>query len=92
MPQKLVRERPNHTMTMPIHEVAVEVLREFQRPMTADEIYEAIVAKKLYTFKAQSPKSVLRSQLRRHCFNVSGPNQASHPKFKLLDDNRLALL
>ncbi len=79
-------------MTKSIHEVAAEVLAKSKAPMTADEIFDAIVAQNLYAFKAQSPKSVLRSQLRRHSANVAGTNQAKELVFQLHDDGRYSLL
>lgn len=79
-------------MPKPIHEVAADVLVQFKRPMTADEIYNAIVAGNLYAFKTQAAKSVVRSQLRRHSENITGPNQAAKASFKLLEDNRYTLL
>lgn len=60
---------------MTIAEAAREVLRRAERPMTVDEIYDAIIAAGLAEFKAAHPKSVLRNQIRRHCEGV--PHAAS---------------
>jgi hypothetical protein len=79
-------------MSKAIHEVAAEILAESKRPMTADEIYEIIAARDLYTFKAASPRSVLRSQLRRHSANIAGPNQAKDLKFKMSSDGQFTLI
>lgn len=79
-------------MKKAIHEVAAEILAEQNQPMTADEIYEVIASKNLYVFKAQSPRSVLRSQLRRHSANISSPNQAKDLKFNLSPDGKFSLI
>ena len=78
-------------MKKAIHEVAAEILAEHKKPMTADEIYEVIASQDLYEFKAQSPKSVLRSQLRRHSANITGPNQAKDQKFNMSADGQFTL-
>lgn len=45
----------------------VRVLEADNRAMTANEIYEAIVAGKLYEFNAKEPLGIVRNQLNRHC-------------------------
>ncbi|MDA7936809.1 winged helix-turn-helix domain-containing protein [bacterium] len=79
-------------MKKAIHEVAAEILSEHKKPMSADEIYEVIASRGLYEFKAKSPQSVLRSQLRRHSANVSGPNQAKDQKFNMSVDGQFSLI
>jgi hypothetical protein len=79
-------------MRKAIHQVAADILTQHQRPMTADEILNIVLSNGLYEFKAKSPKSVLRSQLRRHCSNISGPNQASSPLFHAHEDGRFSLI
>jgi hypothetical protein len=59
--------------------------------MTAEQIYEIMVAKGLYEFKAQSPRSVLRNQLRRHSSNVTGPHQAATSLFKMSPEGEFSL-
>ena len=78
-------------MKKSIHEVAVEVLTESKQPMTADEIFDVISARGLYVFKASSPRSVLRNQLRRHSANISGPNQAKDQRFNMSADGKFSL-
>lgn len=70
-------------MKKAIHEIAEEILAEYKKPMTADEIYDVIASRSLYDFKAKSPRSVLKNQLRRHAANVQGPNQAKTGVFEL---------
>ena len=38
--------------------------------MTTREIHEAIISKGLYTFHAQDPYGVVKSQIRRHCVGI----------------------
>ena len=79
-------------MNKAIHEVAAEVLAESKRPMSADEIYDIITSRNLYQFKAQSPRSVLRSQLRRHSSNISGAHQAKDQRFEMSADGKFSLI
>lgn len=79
-------------MPKSIHEVAADVLAEKKKPMTADEIFEVISSRNLYEFKAKSPRSVLRSQLRRHAANITGPNQAKDQKFNMSADGQFSLI
>lgn len=78
-------------MKKAMHEVAAEILAEKRKPMTAEEIYEAISSRGLYEFKAQNPKSVLRNQLRRHSANVNGAHQASKAVFNMSADGKFSL-
>ena len=78
-------------MKKSIHDVAAEVLTESKQPMTADEIFDVISARGLYVFKASSPRSVLRNQLRRHSVNISGPNQAKDQRFNMSADGKFSL-
>ena len=78
-------------MKKAIHEIAAEILAEQTRPMTADEIYDLIMSRGLYEFKAKSPKSVLRSQLRRHSAIVSRSDQSSVTIFKMSADGQFSL-
>lgn len=82
----------HETMKQAIHQVAAQVLSESKRGMTVDEIYETIIAKGLYEFKAKSPKSVLRSQLRRHA-GATGPQDktGTTATFRIITDGRFEL-
>lgn len=58
------------------------------RPMTASEIYEAIVARDLYRFHAQNPLHVVFTQLRRHSVGVELQSSSPTKHFALTGDNR----
>lgn len=78
-------------MRKAIHQIAAEILAEHKRPMSVDEIYEVIVSRGLYEFKAKSPKSVLRTQMRRHSsIDTEGRNRSS-AFFKVSLDGRFSL-
>jgi restriction system protein len=55
-----------------ILDVCASVLEQKRQPMTAEELYEEILRRNLYEFKAKSPLNVLRSTLREH---VRGSDQ-----------------
>jgi hypothetical protein len=60
--------------------------------MSSREIYDQIVARGLYEFKAKDPANIVRGQLRRHCVDVKAPRGASAKYFKMTDDGQFALL
>jgi hypothetical protein len=78
-------------MKKAIHEIAADILSENKRAMSAEEIYNVIVERGLYEFKAKSPKSVLRSQLRRHSANVKSTDSPANPIFKISADGQFSL-
>jgi hypothetical protein len=78
-------------MKKAIHEIEADILEENKRPMTAGEIYSVIVERGLYGFKAKSPKSVLRSQLRRHAGVGKPTNSSAVAAFKMDAEGRFSL-
>ena len=73
-------------MKKTIHQVAFEILKEFGHPMTAAEIYQVMVDRSLYDFKAKNPGSVVRSQLRRHSVNNDSGNLSGEKLLKQVDN------
>lgn len=59
------------------------VLRNRKAPMTVREIYDAIMADGLYTFKADNPVNIVQSQIRRHCLGVDFTTASKHKVFKV---------
>lgn len=51
---------------MKMADAAYEALKHLGRPATVREIYEEIERRKLFTFGAKDPVSVLSSTLRKH--------------------------
>lgn len=79
-------------MKKAMHQVAADILAENGSPMSVDQIYAVIVARSLYEFKAKSPVSVLRSQLRRHSTKDTTSNKAKVQSFEITSDGRFKLL
>ena len=70
---------------MTIIEAALTVLEGRQEAMSAQEIYNQIVADSLYTFHAQNPLAVFRSELRSHSVGIDFPT-ASNKKYFVYDE------
>ena len=77
---------------MTITDAITAVLSETSKPLTAAEIYDAIVARSLYKFGSMAPASVARSQLRRHCEGVDNQNSASRKLFRQIQGDRYELI
>jgi restriction system protein len=73
---------------MIIIEAIKRVLHENGTPMTTQEIFNAIVAKGLYSFHAQDPYGVVKNQIRRHCEGLDFPSASQTKHFKLLEGNK----
>jgi hypothetical protein len=73
-------------MKKSIHLIAAELIRAAGKALSAHEIYELMENNKLYEFKAKSPATVVRSQLRRHSVNVESKDKSGFPLFKMIDD------
>lgn len=59
---------------MTILDACVEVMKKANRPMKAEEIFEAIRNDGLYEFRAKDPLSIVRGTLRKH-LRASGPHR-----------------
>ena len=51
---------------MTILDACVEVLKADGSALTAEDIYQRIVSRKLYSFAAKDPLSILRGTIRKH--------------------------
>lgn len=76
---------------MTIVESIKEVLQESPDALSVDDVYSRIVSRGLYAFKAAEPKSVVRSQLRRHCFGLDFPTASPVKFFRLVGEDRYAI-
>lgn len=74
-----------------VAQVAIEVLKSAQAPMTATDITQAIINQNLYTFNAKSPRQIVRSAIERRCEGVSSRKTVSPAWFKKLSDGRYEL-
>jgi|GEM_PF-256851 len=75
-----------------IVEAIVDVMKRRQEPMTAGEVYAAIIEGGLYDFKADQPEHVVRSQIRRHCLGLDFPSASARKFFGTRSDGRYFLL
>ncbi len=67
---------------MTIIEAAMQVLKTENRPLSADEVYDLICKRSLYSFGAKDPLSIVRAELRRHSIGFTGKTKASSAKVK----------
>ena len=79
-----------HKLT--IVEAISEVLKETGTSMSPPDIYQAILDRKLYAFKADDPLAVVRGQLRRHCAGLDFPSAEPLKLFRMTDAGRFELL
>lgn len=71
------------TTPLTIKDAVVTVLTEASQALTANEIYDEIVKRRLYTFGAQNPVNIVRNIIESACDNstYSEQNRASVPYF-----------
>lgn len=60
-----------------------EVMQSYGKPMTVQQVYDAIVDQNLYNFKTNQPIHVVRSQIRRHCFGLDFPSAVDVKHFEI---------
>lgn len=71
---------------------AIEMtLDEADRPLTPQEVYDVIIERDRYRFRADDPVHVVRSQLRRRCTNLDFPSAVDDARFKRFDRGRYGL-
>lgn len=75
-----------------IVDAIIQVLRGRREPMTVSEIYQAIVADKLYTFNARNPAGIVGTQLRRHAEGNESQAAARTKLFGRTSDGKYRLL
>lgn len=78
-------------MRKTIVQAIIDVMRSTSRPMTVQEIYEAIIRADLYRFNTDKPTHVVRSQIRRHCQGLDFPS-ASNTKYFNMHNGAYELL
>lgn len=72
-----------HIGAMTIKDTVIKVLSDKTKPLTAEEIYNEIIAQRLYAFGAQNPVNVVRNIIESACDNsgYSGRYRAAVPLF-----------
>lgn len=78
-------------MKKPIHQIAADIVKQNGGAMTAQQIYDAMIERSLYEFKAKNPATVVRSQLRRHSKNHDAKNKVGEGIFIMHKDGRFEL-
>jgi restriction system protein len=73
---------------MTINEAILQVMHEAGRPLSPTEAYDAIMVAGLYTFHAQKPENVVKSQIRRHCKGLDFPSAEPTKYFGITDDGK----
>lgn len=69
-----------------IKEAIIKVLNDTGRPLSLKTIYELIIAKDLYRFRAENPPNIVRTLIRRHCVGLDFPTASSKKYFQIFDD------
>lgn len=69
-----------------------EVMESNGKPMTIQQVYDAIVSRNLYIFKAREPSHVVRSQIRRHCLRLDFPTASDLKHFEIRGKNKYYIL
>lgn len=59
--------------------------------LTAEEVYDKIIERKLYAFGAADPKAVVRGQLRKHTVGLDFASASPVKYFRLVGEDRYAL-
>jgi restriction system protein len=74
---------------MTIVEAIQCVLKEASEALTVEELYSRIVERSLYDFRAADPKSVVRSQVRRHTLGLEFPSASPVKYFRVIGGDRM---
>jgi hypothetical protein len=75
VPDALPAVEQEVTENLTIKEAVVSVLTEARDAMTADDIYDAIIKRSLYSFGAQNPINVVRTTIEYACDNSGYSNR-----------------
>lgn len=81
-----------------IIEAIKEVLSNEINGLTSNDIYKKIIERKLYSFNAKDPKSIVNGIIRKHCFGIDFPTaspvkhfivvkQEKHVNYYLINNN-----
>ena len=73
-----------------IADAIFQVLKASSKPMSAREIYDSIVASKLYEFKSKDPFGIVRNQISRHCVENAKDGAAPRKLFRKVDRDLFA--
>lgn len=77
---------------MTIIEAVSQALKDNNKPLTVNAIYDKIIACDYYKFRAQNPLNIVRVEIRRHCRGVDFPTASKNKYFQILNDGTYCLL
>lgn len=77
---------------MTIIEAIKTVLADYPEGLSANSVYEEIIKRQLYIFKAKNPAGVVNGEIRRHCFGLDFPTANPVKHFKVVGSNGKKLL
>lgn len=77
---------------MTIVEAIKHVMSAAGKSLTPQEAYELIVKNNLYSFNADNPSHIVRSQIRRHCKGLDFPSSAPTKFFEESEDGKYFFL
>jgi len=75
-----------------VAQAVIEVLKTSKRPMTLDEITQAIAQNDLYPFNAKDPKSIVRSAIVRRCGGMNRKDTITPSLFRKTQSGQFELL
>ena len=77
---------------MPLKEQIKKILKGSEKPLTVDEITSVLISEGLFIFKANSPRSVVSSTLKRNAEGVHSCNPVKKKIFVCVSENTYELI
>jgi len=74
-----------------IAQATIAVLQAAKQPMSAADITQSILDRKLYEFNAKDPKSIVRGAIERRCEGLSRKDSINPRYFKKLPNGTYSL-
>jgi restriction system protein len=75
-----------------IIESVIQVLQDAGKPLPARAIYNIIIEKDYYRFRAENPPNIVLNIIRRHCKDLDFPTASQKKLFQILNDGTYQLL
>lgn len=67
----------------------IQALKQAGKPLTPNEIFDLIIANKLYEFKSKTPLSVLKAEIRKHLEGLELKEMSSIKYFISMESNKI---
>lgn len=75
-----------------ITQAITQMMRQCNRALTIDEVYDGIISQNLYQFKADDPVQIVRNAIRRHCLNLDFSSAFRTKLFEMTEPSKYFLL